>query len=174
MPIPLIWGANFQERFLRLFDDGSASARLMHWRFAWSWFKARPFFGNGFGSYARALSYSNPIRSLQGSNAHNLFFTFLADVGLFGTAAFFFTLFVVTLRSFHSAFLRWRSEKRVGISFAATLVLIGFLPGMIVSNVMLLSVPTVFAWIVFAMECARERIRTESSTESRQAELDSQ
>lgn len=166
---PLIFAADFQERFLRLFDEGSMYGRLAHWRFAWSWFKARPFLGNGLGSYAHALSYYNPVQSLQGSNAHSLVFTFLADVGLLGTMTFFSVLSIVLFRSVRSTFRQWRLERRVGVSFAAMLVLVGFLPGIVVSNVMLLGVPTAFAWIAFAMLGAREGMRISKVSELEEA-----
>ena len=70
--------------------DGSTSLRLMMIEWGLEWFKSKPWIGYGINNYMNLLGTMNTSFGTTGVYAHNNYIEMLVDLGLIGTAIYYF------------------------------------------------------------------------------------
>lgn len=78
-------------RFTSFSDDDTANGRTYLWEYAINMFREKPLFGYGYGSYNTYASEKGVILTATGewsSQAHNIFFQLLGEMGILGTLLF--------------------------------------------------------------------------------------
>ncbi len=92
MVIALIFGAPVISRFFSSFDlaEGSNFGRLQIWQESLAVAKEHPLLGVGLGNYPAAIDFSGTYRSA--ITSHNLYLDILAELGIFGLAAWLWLL----------------------------------------------------------------------------------
>lgn len=70
--------------------DGSTSLRLKMINWGWEWFLARPWLGYGINNYMSLLGTMHTYAGTTGVYAHNNYVELLVDLGMAGTAIYYF------------------------------------------------------------------------------------
>jgi len=79
---------------LKYGNGNSITERLVWWQTAWIIFKEHMLFGAGIGNFSVLFKAYRPELVLNTLYTHNIFMQFLADIGIIGTGAFMYMMFV--------------------------------------------------------------------------------
>lgn len=132
-------------------EDDTANLRFLHWTTSWEMFKDNPVFGVGPNNYAwnsNAYFHLSPYydpnaRNRGGRQSHSMYFTLIAELGLFGTILF----ALILRRSIKTTLVRDKDGNLTAIQK-------GFLVSLLSSLVTAMFVTVIFypiIWTLFIM-----------------------
>lgn len=90
----VLLGAIIYVSVLKYGNGDSIAERLVWWQTAWLIFQEHILFGAGMGNFSVLFKAYRPELVLNTLYAHNIFMQFLADIGIIGTSAFIYLMFV--------------------------------------------------------------------------------